>query len=92
MRAELVPLAWLAVTLGGYYALKPLYRRLPRWWTSPLFTVPVLLIALGWVFGTDYPVLDPDRWIRDFEALPIKPEVRPLIMKENAIRMLKLRP
>jgi predicted murein hydrolase (TIGR00659 family) len=55
VRAELVPLAWLAVTLGGYYALKPLYRRLPRWWTSPLFTVPVLLIALGWVFGTDYP-------------------------------------
>ena len=29
--------------------------------------------------------------MRDFEQLPIKPEVRPLIMKENAIRILKLR-
>lgn len=60
MRAELVSLAWLAATLGGYYALKPLYRRLPRWWTSPLFTVPVLLIALGLLFGMDYPA-----YIRD---------------------------
>lgn len=31
MRADLVSLAWLAATLGGYYLLKPLYRRLPRW-------------------------------------------------------------
>lgn len=43
------------------------------------------------LFGTDFPVLDPDRWLRDFEQLPIKPEVRPLIMRENAIRILKLR-
>lgn len=54
MRAELISLAWLAATLGGYYGLKPVYRRLPRWWTSPLFTVPVLLIALGLVFGMNY--------------------------------------
>lgn len=54
MRAELVSLAWLAATLGGYVLLKPLYRRLPRWWTSPLFSVPVLLCVLGLVFGLDY--------------------------------------
>ncbi|WP_329741013.1 LrgB family protein [Dyella sp. A6] len=56
MRSELASLAWFAVTLAGYYLLKPLYRRLPRWWTSPLFSVPVLLIALGLVFGMNYPV------------------------------------
>ena len=43
------------------------------------------------LFGTDYPVLAPDRWIADFAKLPIKDEVRPLIMRENAIRLLKLR-
>jgi uncharacterized protein len=43
------------------------------------------------LFGTDYPMLDPDRWIRDFNTLPIKDEVKPLIMKENAIRMFGLR-
>lgn len=54
MHAELVSLAWLAATLGGYYALKPLYRRLPRWWTSPLLTVPVLLAVLAFAFGMNY--------------------------------------
>lgn len=54
MCADLVSLAWLAATLGGYYLLKPLYRRLPRWWTSPLLTVPLLLVALGLAFGMNY--------------------------------------
>jgi hypothetical protein len=31
-----------------------------------------------------------DRWLADFEAIPIKPDVRPLILKENAARLLKL--
>ena len=38
------------------------------------------------LFGSDYPVLRPDRWLADFEKLDIKPEVKPLIIKENAIR------
>lgn len=60
MRAEWLSLSWLALTLGGYYALKPLYRRHPRWWTSPLFTVPLLLVVLGLLLGMNYPV-----YIRD---------------------------
>jgi hypothetical protein len=43
------------------------------------------------LFGSDYPLLTPDRWLRDFAALPIKDEVRPLILKENAIRLFGLR-
>ncbi len=64
---------------------------------SPKYFPPILvqyantLLKDRMLFGTDFPVLDPDRWMRDFDQLPIKPEVRPLIMKENAIRMLKLR-
>jgi uncharacterized protein len=42
------------------------------------------------LFGSDYPVITPERWLRDFEALDLKPEVRPLILKENARRMLGL--
>jgi predicted TIM-barrel fold metal-dependent hydrolase len=37
-----------------------------------------------------YPVLTPDRWIADFDTLDIKPEVHPLILKENAARLLGL--
>jgi predicted TIM-barrel fold metal-dependent hydrolase len=35
-------------------------------------------------------VISPDRWLADFEKLDIKPEVRPLILKENAARLLGL--
>jgi predicted TIM-barrel fold metal-dependent hydrolase len=43
------------------------------------------------LFGSDYPVISPDRWLKDFEAIDIRPEVRPLILKENAIKLLGLR-
>ena len=42
------------------------------------------------LFGSDWPVIKPDRWLSDFEKLDIKPEVRPLILKENAIKLLGL--
>lgn len=43
------------------------------------------------LFGSDYPVITPDRWLADFEKLDIKPEVRPRILKDNAARLLGLR-
>jgi predicted TIM-barrel fold metal-dependent hydrolase len=47
--------------------------------------------SVPWVlFGSDYPVLTPERWLSDFEQLDIKDEVRPLILKENAARLLDL--
>jgi uncharacterized protein len=43
------------------------------------------------LFGSDYPLIRPERWIKDFQALEIRDEVKPLIMKENAIHALGLR-
>jgi uncharacterized protein len=43
------------------------------------------------MFGSDYPLLTPDRWLADFEKLPMRDEVRPPILKENALRSLGLR-
>jgi uncharacterized protein len=43
------------------------------------------------LFGSDYPLITPDRWLADFEKLPIKDEVRPLVLKENAAKLLGLR-
>ena len=37
-----------------------------------------------------YPLLTPERWLRDFELLEVKPEVRPKILKHNAARLLGL--
>jgi predicted TIM-barrel fold metal-dependent hydrolase len=42
------------------------------------------------LFGSDFPLITPDRWLSDFEKLPIKDEVRPLVLKQNAARLLGL--
>ena len=42
------------------------------------------------LFGSDYPLITPDRWLSDFEQLPIRDEVRPLVLKHNAARLLGL--
>jgi predicted TIM-barrel fold metal-dependent hydrolase len=42
------------------------------------------------LFGTDFPLITPERWLKDFEGTGFKPEVRPLILKENAVKLLGL--
>jgi predicted TIM-barrel fold metal-dependent hydrolase len=42
------------------------------------------------LFGTDYPLITPERWMKDYESAGFRPEVKPLILKENAIRALGL--
>jgi predicted TIM-barrel fold metal-dependent hydrolase len=70
------------------------YIDLSGW--SPKYFPPQLVRAANSMlrhkvlFGSDFPVITPDRWLRDFDALELKPEVRPLILKENAVRMLGL--
>jgi predicted TIM-barrel fold metal-dependent hydrolase len=44
------------------------------------------------LFGSDFPLITPERWLADFESAPFRDEVRPLILKENAARLLGLRP
>ena len=38
------------------------------------------------LFGSDFPLITPDRWMKDFKEAGFKPEVQPLILKENAIK------
>jgi hypothetical protein len=42
------------------------------------------------LFGTDYPLITPERWLADFAKIDIRDDVRPLILKRNAIDLLKL--
>lgn len=42
------------------------------------------------LFGSDFPLITPDRWLRDFENLTIKDGVRPKILKANAAALLQL--
>jgi predicted TIM-barrel fold metal-dependent hydrolase len=71
------------------------YIDLSGW--SPKYFPPILvqyantLLKEKILFGSDYPVMTPERWMADFDKLPIKPEVRPLILKENAAKLLGLK-
>jgi predicted TIM-barrel fold metal-dependent hydrolase len=42
------------------------------------------------LFGSDFPLIAPDRWIKDFREAAFKPEVHELILKENARELLGL--
>jgi len=62
----------------------------PKYFPANLVQYANTLLKDRVLFGSDYPAITPDRWIADFETLTIKPEVRPLIMKENAVKLLGL--
>jgi predicted TIM-barrel fold metal-dependent hydrolase len=63
----------------------------PKYFEPKLIQYANTLLKDKVLFGSDNPVIQPDRWLADFEKLPIKPEVRRLILKENAVKLLKLK-
>jgi predicted TIM-barrel fold metal-dependent hydrolase len=62
----------------------------PRYFPPQLVHHANTLLRERVLFGSDYPFITPDRWLADFETLDIRPEVRPLIIKQNAMRLLGL--
>jgi predicted TIM-barrel fold metal-dependent hydrolase len=62
----------------------------PKYFPANLVQYANTILKHKMLFGSDYPMITPDRWLADFEAISIKPEVRPLILKENAAKLLKL--
>jgi predicted TIM-barrel fold metal-dependent hydrolase len=63
----------------------------PKYFPPQLVRYANTLLRDRVLFGSDFPMLTPDRWLADFEELDIKPDVRPLILKENAARLLGLK-
>ena len=62
----------------------------PKYFPENLIRYTNTLLKNKMLFGSDYPLLTPDRWLADFAQLAIKDEVRPLVLKQNAARLLKL--
>lgn len=68
------------------------YMDLSGW--SPKYFPPQLVKAANSMlrhkvlFGSDFPVIQVDRWRKDFATLDMKPEVLPLIFKDNALTVL----
>lgn len=62
----------------------------PRYFPEQLVRNANSILKRRVLFGSDFPMLTPDRWRRDVEQTALKPEVLPGILKGNAARLLGL--
>lgn len=62
----------------------------PKYFSPTLVQYANSLLKHKVLFGTDYPLITPDRWLADFAKISVKDEVRPLILKDNAVRLFGL--
>jgi predicted TIM-barrel fold metal-dependent hydrolase len=80
----------LSVALHKHQVFIDLSGWSPKYFPPQLVQYANTLLKERVLFGSDYPLITPDRWLADFASLPIRDEVRPLILKENAVRLLRL--
>ena len=64
----------------------------PKYFPPQLVQYANTLLKDRILFGSDFPLITPDRWLKDFEEAGFKDAVKPLILKANAARLLGLRP
>ncbi len=62
----------------------------PKYFPPILVQYANTLLRDRMLFGSDWPMIRPECWLKEFEALPIRDEVRPGILKSNAARLLRL--
>jgi predicted TIM-barrel fold metal-dependent hydrolase len=62
----------------------------PKYFPSELVRAAGGMLKRKVLFGSDYPLITPERWIEDFSELGLKEEVLPGILKHNALRVLGL--
>jgi predicted TIM-barrel fold metal-dependent hydrolase len=62
----------------------------PKYWSAELVQYATTILQDKCLFGSDYPVIPIDRWMQEFGAIDMKPEVRQKIMVGNARRVLGL--
>jgi predicted TIM-barrel fold metal-dependent hydrolase len=62
----------------------------PKYFPPSLIQYANTLLRQKMLFGSDFPFITPERWLADFEKTSIREDVRPLILKENARRLLDL--
>lgn len=62
----------------------------PKYFPKILVQYANTMLRKKMLFGSDWPAITPDRWLADFEKSEFRDEVRPLILKENAKRLLNL--
>ncbi len=64
----------------------------PRYFPQQLVQYANTLLRDRVLFGSDFPLITPERWMKDFEQAGFRPEVHQPILKTNAMRLLGLGP
>jgi uncharacterized protein len=62
----------------------------PKYFPPQLLQYANTLLKDRVLFGSDWPLIAPDRWMKDFGDAGFRDEVKPLILKGNAMRLLNL--
>ncbi|MFC4855823.1 amidohydrolase family protein [Actinophytocola glycyrrhizae] len=62
----------------------------PKYFPPQLVQYANTLLADKVLFGSDFPMITPDRWLADFANAGFRDEVRPKILKANAARLFGL--
>ena len=62
----------------------------PKYFPESLVRQSNNVLSKKVLFGTDFPLITPEKWLAAFANLPLKDEVRPGILKDNAVKVLGL--
>ena len=85
--AEMIAMCWKhenVFTAGDAYA--------PKHWPNEFVQYANTYGREKVMFGTDWPVIDPERAVREIDALELREESKRLLMRNNAQRVFKLSP
>ncbi|MCE2464202.1 MAG: amidohydrolase [Dehalococcoidia bacterium] len=80
----------IAVTLHKANVFLDLSGWLPRFIPENLAREVNTRLQDKVLFGSDYPYIQPDRWLQGMDALSMRDEVLPKFLLENARKVLKL--
>ena len=81
---EMISMCWKhdnVFTAGDAYA--------PKHWPEPFVHYAKTYGRHKVLFGTDWPVIDPERAVREVADLDFKPEAHRLMMRDNALRIFR---
>lgn len=62
----------------------------PKYFSPSLVRATRTYLKHKMLFGSDFPAITPDRWLRDFAALELGEDVERLVLKDNAAALLGL--
>ena len=82
---EMIAMCWKhenVFTAGDAYA--------PRYWPEQYVHYANTIGRHKVMFGTDWPVISPERAVQEVKNLGLKPESHALLMRENALRVFNL--